>query len=95
MKPSYDLAKTVARAVAKVAGANGSPIILVFDQDMARVTGEILLNECGPGRDIICVDEVELRDFDYIDIGEPFIKPGTFSDHLVVPVVVKSLVFSC
>lgn len=98
MKPSYDLAKMVARAVSKIAGANGLgrlPLILVFDQDMARVTGEILLSECGPGRDIVCVDEVELRDFDYIDIGEPFIKPGTFSDHLVVPVVVKSLVFSC
>jgi len=98
LRSTYEVAKTIAQGVAELLKRPhflASPLTLVFNQDIARTVGEILLRECNGTHDIISVDEIELREFDYIDIGEPFMKPMTFSDHTIVPIVVKSLVFSC
>jgi len=98
LKSTYEVAKTIAQGVAELLKRPhllASPLTLVFNQDIARTTGEILHRECQGTHDIISVDEIELREFDYIDIGEPFIKPMIISDHTIVPIVVKSLVFSC
>ena len=61
--------------------------MLVFDADIGRLVGSLLSRELRPGHKIICIDGVELRDFDYIDIGEELPDVG------VVPVVIKSLIF--
>jgi ethanolamine utilization protein EutA len=66
---------------------HGHPLLVVVDADIAGVVGTMLQQEFGVNGAIVCIDQVQLREFDYIDIGRPL------SDRSVVPVVVKSLVF--
>lgn len=63
------------------------PIVLVFAHDFGRLMGNIIRDELTAGADVISIDGIELREFDYIDIGA-IIQPNN-----AVPVVVKSLVF--
>ncbi len=63
-------------------------LVLMLDGDIGKTIGNILTRECGVKADIISVDGVALKEFDYVDIGE-MIKPTN-----VVPLVIKSLLFS-
>lgn len=63
------------------------PIIIISESDMGKVLGSVLKNLCN-GVGVISIDEISLKEGDYIDIGEP-LYGGT-----VVPVVVKTLVFA-
>lgn len=67
--------------------ANGHPLILVFDSDIGGLLGLHFREEMRLALPIISIDGVELREFDYIDIGELIPSSGA------VPVVIKSLVF--
>jgi ethanolamine utilization protein EutA len=67
--------------------AAGHPLILVFDSDIGGLLGLHFREEVTAGLPIISIDGVELREFDYIDIGEMIPTSGA------VPVVIKSLVF--
>jgi ethanolamine utilization protein EutA len=66
---------------------NGHPLILVFDSDIGGLLGLHLREEMHLTVPVISIDGVELREFDYIDIGELIPTSGA------VPVVIKSLVF--
>jgi ethanolamine utilization protein EutA len=66
---------------------NGHPLILVFDSDIGGLLGLHFREEMSVTLPIISIDGVELREFDYIDIGELIPTSGA------VPVVIKSLVF--
>ncbi|MGH7845379.1 MAG: ethanolamine ammonia-lyase reactivating factor EutA, partial [Candidatus Binatia bacterium] len=66
---------------------SGRPIYLVFDHDLAGLVGTILKEEFGLKNDILAIDGVILRDFDFIDLGKVLEPSGT------VPVTIKSLVF--
>lgn len=66
--------------------AKALPIVLVFDTDIGNSVGSILKREVGIGN-VLSIDEIELEEGDFIDIGEPVIGKAVF------PVVVKSLVF--
>ena len=72
------LAQTVARE---------RPIYLVFDHDLASLVGTILKQDFGLKGDVLALDGVTLRDFDFIDLGRVLEPSGT------VPVTIKSLVF--
>ena len=72
------LAQTVARK---------RPIYLVFDHDLAGLVGTILKQDFGLEGDVLALDGVTLRDFDFIDLGRVLEPSGT------VPVTIKSLVF--
>lgn len=63
------------------------PLLVVIDADVAGLVGRTLREECGVAGPIACIDQVALREFDYVDIG------SVMPDQHVVPVVVKSLVF--
>ena len=63
------------------------PLLLVIDADVAGLAGRMLRDECGVAGPLACIDQVALREFDYVDIG------SLLPDQYVVPVVVKSLVF--
>lgn len=60
--------------------------VLAFEQNIGRTVGESLVRAV-PGLAVMCVDELELGDLDYLDVGEP-------GAARVLPVVVKSLVFA-
>jgi ethanolamine utilization protein EutA len=55
---------------------------------VAHTLGRILVDELGAAGALIVVDGLDLRDLDYVDIGE-VVRPAG-----VVPVVIKSLVFA-
>jgi ethanolamine utilization protein EutA len=65
----------------------GHPLILVFDSDIGGLLGLHFREEMRLSLPIVSIDGVELREFDYIDIGELIPTSGA------VPVVIKSLVF--
>jgi ethanolamine utilization protein EutA len=87
---------TYARIKAFCAGAveamrqhveRGHPLILVFDSDIGGLLGLHFREEMKLELPIVSIDGVDLREFDYIDIGELIPTSGA------VPVVIKSLVF--
>lgn len=63
-----------------------APIILVFEKDIGNSVGNVLKRETEM-RNILSIDEVRLKEGDFIDIGEPI------TENVIYPVVVKSLVF--
>jgi ethanolamine utilization protein EutA len=67
--------------------ASGAPLYLMLDGDVARTLGVLLREELGVGNDLVVLDGVALRDFDYVDLGQVRQPSGT------VPVTIKSLVF--
>ncbi len=67
--------------------SSGQPLLVVLDADVAGIVGELLRSEFHVPGPVLCVDQVALREFDYVDVGRPLQPQG------VVPVVVKSLVF--
>ncbi len=66
---------------------NDAPWVLVLDSDIGGLLGTLLKQELEVIPDVVIVDEVELRDLDFIDIGQELKNRGA------VPVVVKSLIF--
>ncbi len=66
---------------------NGRPLLLIVDSDVAGLIGALLQQEFNVSGSLVCIDQVQLREFDYIDIGR------RLPAQEVVPVVVKSLVF--
>ena len=81
------LCQGVAQALPNTVG-NGHAVVLVLDSDVARLVGDNLSRALDGYRDIICIDGVQLQDFDYIDISQEHVHTHT------VAVVIKSLVFS-
>ncbi len=81
------LADGIVAAMPKTA-AGGTPMVLMLDGDVGKTLGVILKRECNVEADAISIDGVQLKDFDYVDIGE-MIRPTN-----VVPLVIKSLLFS-
>ena len=63
------------------------PVVLVFDGDVGGLLGIHLKAELGVTTPIASIDGIDLRAFDYIDIGALIPTSGA------VPVVIKSLVF--
>jgi ethanolamine utilization protein EutA len=64
------------------------PLVLILDGDIAGVLGARLEEELNGRRGIICLDAIEVNEFDHVDIGE-FV-PKTRA----LPVAIKSLLFS-
>jgi len=88
--PSYPLIRILAEGlVGAMKGHidNGQPLVLVFDADIAKLMGNIIERELIPGARIISIDGIDLKDFDFIDIGQEL------PDAKAVPVVIKSLIF--
>jgi ethanolamine utilization protein EutA len=88
--PEYHRLRALAEAVATGLSdriSAGATVYLVLDGDIARTIGLILTEELGVSNDLVVLDGVALRDFDYIDLGRVRQPSGT------VPVTIKSLVF--
>src|SRR5262249_632721 len=89
--PSYErisaFADGVRRGLATTI-ARGKPVYIMLDGDVAQTLGAILREELKVESEILAIDGVVLRDFDYIDLGR--IRMPSYT----VPVTIKSLVFS-
>ena len=81
-----DFCKGVADGLATVL-AKGHPIVLAGDGDVGGLIGIHYCEEMKVKNPIVSIDGLELKDFDYIDIGTILDTSGA------VPVVIKSLVF--
>jgi len=64
------------------------PLVLLLDRDVGRTLGEILKRDLAVRSNIVSVDGMQLKELDYVDIGE-ILEPTR-----VVPVVIKSLLFA-
>ena len=88
--PAYPLIRTLAEGLVGAMKGHtdqGQPLVLVFDADIAKLMGNIIERELIPGAGIISIDGIDLKDFDFIDIGQEL------PDAKAVPVVIKSLIF--
>ncbi len=87
--PEYSRLRALAESIrALVPQASRLPVVLVTDGDVGRTLGHILEDELALGRPVLSIDGIQLRNFDFVDIGE-VIRPAD-----VVPVVIKSLIFA-
>lgn len=84
---SYDALSRVARGIREgMAGylERGLPLVVIAEQDVASSLGLLLSGV----PNLITIDELSVADGNYIDVGKPMYEGS------VVPVVVKTLVFS-
>lgn len=86
--PSYERLRGLADGLHAAVAGSGAPLVVVIDGDIGLTLGRVLGADAGLGRPLVSIDGVELRDLDYVDIGEQITPPG------VIPVVIKSLLFS-
>jgi len=66
---------------------NKLPVILIFETDIACSVGNVIRRETQVKTNLLSLDELKLKEGDWIDIGEPLVGGQVF------PVTVKSLVF--
>jgi ethanolamine utilization protein EutA len=67
--------------------AAGLPLVLLVDGDIGMSLGRIIRNEIAASANVIAIDGVQLKQFDYVDIGR------IIDTTNVVPVIIKSLLF--
>ncbi len=88
--PDYDRLRAFAEGV--LAGMadrveTGAPIYLMLEGDAAQSLGAILAQDLASPCDLLVIDGIVLRDFDFVDIGRLRLPSNT------VPVTIKSLLF--
>ncbi|MGO4350336.1 ethanolamine ammonia-lyase reactivating factor EutA [Rhizobium sp. RAF36] len=89
--PDYLRLLELAKAIKMFAAPEGHRdelLVLVIDGDIGQTIGRILDRELKIGPHLISIDGVQLKELDFVDLGEFINPPG------VVPVVIKSLLFS-
>ncbi len=89
--PEYPRLAAMARAIMRFAAPKerrDQLLVLMIDGDVGRALGRIIDKELGLDGKLVSIDGMQLRELDYVDIGELLDPPG------VVPVVIKSLLFS-
>lgn len=88
--PAYPRLRSLAEGVRGGLAArieHGCATYLVLDADIGLTLGRILRDELGVDGGLLVLDGLQLRDFDYVDLGRVRQPSGT------VPVTIKSLVF--
>lgn len=88
--PSYEQLKCFAQALGnglEAAIPDDEPIIIVVREDIAKALGQILRQRFSSLRKVVVIDEIRVDDNNFVDFGRPVM------NGLVVPVVVKTLLF--
>ncbi len=89
--PDHPRLAAAARAIMAATAPQGrrdAPLMLMIDGDVGKTMGRIMTEELGLAGDLVAIDGVQLAELDFVDVGELISPPG------VVPVVIKSLLFS-
>lgn len=90
VRPSYENLKEFALGVVSALPntiKTQTPIFMCFDADIGNSVGNVMKRETGINNELLSIDEIFLKEGDFVDIGEPII------EDVVVPVVIKTLVF--
>jgi ethanolamine utilization protein EutA len=82
----HALAEGICAALPRTLAA-GLPLVLLIDGDIGMSLGRIIRYETAPAGNVIAIDGVQLKQFDYVDIGRLI----EFTN--VVPIIIKSLLF--
>ncbi len=88
--PTFQTLELAASCLIKSADAvlpPDAPLIVISEEDIAKALGIAMSNASDKRRKIASIDSVSVEDGDYLDIGSPLM------DGLVVPVIVKTLLF--
>lgn len=88
--PEYARVRRLAEGIALALApriAAGLPLHIMIDGDIAQTLGGILRDELGVTSDLMVIDGISLRNFDFIDLGRIRLPS------LTVPVTIKSLLF--
>ncbi len=80
------LADTIGSVMDEVLDKN-EPILIVTECDIAKALGQAIRRRFLNKRSIISIDSISVDDGDFVDLGKPLM------DGLVIPVVVKTLIF--
>ena len=89
--PEYARLAAMGRAVKAAFAPDGKRdelLVVMIDGDIGKTFGRILCEELDMPGKIVSIDGVQLQELDFVDIGSLIDPPG------VVPVVIKSLLFS-
>lgn len=89
--PEYTRLAKAAQAIKDAVAPDGTRsnlLLLMIDGDVGRTMGRLISDEVGLVGPLVSIDGVQLQELDYVDVGEMISPPG------VVPVVIKSLLFS-
>ena len=82
-----NLAEAIVRGAEEYLQGN-RPLIVICKNDCAKVLGQCIRARLPKTAQVICIDQVDVTEGDFLDIGKPLFNGE------IVPVVVKSLVFS-
>lgn len=88
--PTYERIRAFAEGIAAGLAdriAARAPLFIMLEGDAAQTLGMVLRDELRIESEILVIDGIVLRDFDYVDIGRLRLPSGT------VPVTIKSLMF--
>lgn len=88
--PDYREIKTLAHCLGESFNSvlgDGIPALVVIEQDMAKALGLFLEAELVDKRRLVCIDGIKVEQGDYVDMGR------SVMGGLVIPVVVKTLIF--
>jgi ethanolamine utilization protein EutA (predicted chaperonin) len=83
----HGLAQGICAALPRTLRQN-QPLVLLIDGDIGMSLGRIIRHEIVPDAKVVAIDSVQLRAFDYVDIGRMIAVTN------VVPLIIKSLLFN-
>ncbi len=89
--PEYSRLAACAKGILEACAPGGkrhAPLLLMIDGDVGKTMGNLLKREFDLPGELVSIDGVQLQELDFVDVGELITPPG------VVPVVIKSLLFS-
>jgi ethanolamine utilization protein EutA len=82
--------KRAAAVIYKVMDAvlpSDAPILLVIESDIAKAMGQMIRQQPDITRQVVAIDSIHVEDGEYVDMGRPLM------NGMVIPVVVKTLIF--
>lgn len=88
--PGYTEMKRAAASIRQIMDRvqpPGEPILLVIESDIAKAMGQMIRQRPDLKRQVVAIDSIHVEDGEYVDMGKPMM------NGMVIPVVVKTLIF--